>query len=144
MASIKGKNTKPEMIVRRYMHRVGLRYRLHAKELPGTPDLVFRSRRIALFVHGCFWHRCPHCRVGRREILSNVNFWLPKLNRNELRDSQANNSLRSDGWKVLTVWECEVESSAVLGRIAAEIRKQLPTQGTRPKSRDAIRAPLLS
>lgn len=107
MASIKKKNTKPELLVRRFLHGQGLRFRLHAADLPGTPDLVFRSRRVAFFVHGCFWHRCPYCAAGRKEVRSNVKYWLPKLERNQLRDRLARESLLHQGWKVVVVWECQ-------------------------------------
>jgi len=128
MASIKGRNTKPEMAVRQFLHRSGLRYGLHAKDLPGSPDLVFRSRRTVLFVHGCFWHRCPHCSVGRQEVRTNTKYWVPKFERNKSRDSTAQTALRASGWKVLVVWECQATSPKFLENIAAGLRQQAVTR----------------
>jgi DNA mismatch endonuclease Vsr len=79
MAAVKGKNTKPELRVRRFLHRRGLCYRLHVPDLPGTPDLVFRAKRAVVFVHGCVWHQCPHCRVASRGVKSNTGYWFAKL-----------------------------------------------------------------
>src|ERR1700676_312142 len=100
MAAIKGKNTKPELRVRRFLHQRGLRYRLHVPDLPGKPDLAFRTKRAVVFVHGCFWHQCPHCRVSSREVKSNASYWLAKLKRNQARDVAAITALRTAGWKV--------------------------------------------
>jgi DNA mismatch endonuclease, patch repair protein len=108
MAAIRSKDMKPEMIVRRLVHGMGYRYRLHARDLPGKPDLVFRSRRKIIFVHGCFWHQHParECLDGRRPK-SNLDYWKPKLERNVQRDRQNLSALESSGWSVLVVWECE-------------------------------------
>ena len=110
MSRIRGKDTLPELHVRRYLHRGGFRYRLHVGSLPGKPDLVFSSRRTCVFVHGCFWHGCPKCNDGQRKPLSNREYWLPKIRRNKKRDLLHLRRLQSDGWTVLVIWECEVSN----------------------------------
>ena len=107
MAAVRSKGTKPEMIVRRSLHRLGYRYRLHRADLPGSPDLVFVSRRKALFVNGCFWHAHEGC-ARARVPESNRDFWSRKLERNRVRDIKSLQSLDELGWSVLTVWECEL------------------------------------
>lgn len=107
MALVKGKDTRPEMVVRRLIHGLGFRYRLHEKSLPGKPDLVFRKRRKVVFVHGCFWHRHENCRLARLPK-SRVDFWMPKLNRNRERDAENVARLSELGWEALVIWECEI------------------------------------
>ncbi len=107
MRRIKAQNTKPEMMVRRLLHSLGYRYRLHAKELPGKPDIVFRRRKRAIFVHGCFWHQHEQCREGRLPG-TRPEYWVPKLGRNVERDRNNSAQLMRAGWQVLTIWECEV------------------------------------
>ncbi len=107
MRSIKGKDTSPEMTVRRMVHALGCRYRLHVASLPGSPDLVFASRRRVIFVHGCFWHR-HHCRKGRSLPASQSDFWRRKLELNARRDRIARRRLRRLGWSVLVIWECQL------------------------------------
>jgi DNA mismatch endonuclease (patch repair protein) len=124
MAAIKGKNTKPELRVRRFLHQRGLRYRLHAPDLPGTPDLVFRSKRAVVFVHGCFWHQCPHCRVASRGVTSNTGYWFPKLRRNQARDIEATTALKTAGWQVFIVWECQVDDEMILTCLAKALDAQ--------------------
>jgi DNA mismatch endonuclease (patch repair protein) len=107
MAKVRGKDTKPEMQVRRLIHAAGYRYRLHCRELPGTPDLVFKGRRKVVFVHGCFWHRhdgCVHARMPK----SRVEFWMAKLDGNRLRDGAVQLALARSGWGVLVIWECQL------------------------------------
>ena len=111
MRRIKSKGMKPEMLVRRLVHFMGYRYRLHRKDLPGKPDLVFGPRKKVIFVHGCFWHGhdaegCP----DRRTPKSNVSYWSPKLARNKARDAERLVALEKAGWKALTIWECETRS----------------------------------
>lgn len=106
MSKVRGKNTKPEMIVRRALHAMGVRFRLHAKELPGRPDIVMRPRKAAIFVHGCFWHSHPGCRRCRIPS-TNSEFWAEKLERNRSRDQAAIAALEDGGWRVLVLWECE-------------------------------------
>jgi DNA mismatch endonuclease (patch repair protein) len=117
MRQIKDRGTKPEMIVRRLAHSMGVRYRLHAKQLPGKPDLVFAARRKVIFVHGCFWHQHPdkHCRHGRMPK-SRLDYWRPKLNGNAKRDREHAAALRKLGWKSLVIWECKVGSLDSLRR----------------------------
>lgn len=115
MAGIKGKNTKPELVVRKLVHGMGFRYRLHRKDLPGSPDLVFPRLRKVIFVHGCFWHRHPGCRFAYTPK-SNAKFWMDKLEGNTQRDAHAVMALDAMGWQVLIVWECEVSDLAGLAR----------------------------
>lgn len=109
MAAIRSTGMKPEMMVRSLVHRMGYRFRLHAGDLPGKPDLVFRPRRKAIFVHGCFWHQHGKagCRDGRPPK-SNTGYWGQKLARNVERDAANTARLKSLGWKTLVLWECEV------------------------------------
>lgn len=113
MGRVRARDTKPEMIVRRAVHAMGYRYRLHAKDLPGKPDMVFRSRQKVLFVHGCFWHRHPECALARLPK-SRQDFWIPKLGANRQRDMKNERSLKDAGWGVLTIWECELSDIAQL------------------------------
>jgi DNA mismatch endonuclease (patch repair protein) len=108
MSIIKNKDTKPEITVRRLVHGMGFRYRLHYAKLPGRPDIVFPGRRKLIFVHGCFWHRHsdPTCKKGRLPE-SRREFWGPKLNGNRARDERVTAELRREGWAVMTVWECQ-------------------------------------
>lgn len=105
MAGILGKNTKPELIVRRYLHACGYRYRLHRKDLPGKPDLVLPKYKLALFVHGCFWHRHANCFYATSPN-TRRDFWEDKLNGNALRDQKQISLLNAEGWRVVVVWEC--------------------------------------
>ncbi|MCZ0952171.1 MAG: very short patch repair endonuclease [Rhodospirillaceae bacterium] len=109
MGRIRSKGTKPEMTVRRLLHSMGYRYRLHVAGLPGKPDIVFPARRKVVEVRGCFWHqhKDPGCAIARRPK-TNRNYWLPKLERNVERDANHESELRALGWDVLVVWECEV------------------------------------
>lgn len=116
MRGIKGKNTRPEMAVRRYLHAAGLRFRVHDDKLPGRPDLSFPSRRLAVFVHGCFWHRHEACRLASIPG-TRAEFWTSKFESNIARDKRNLADLQSRGWKCLTIWECEVESEMALDRL---------------------------
>jgi DNA mismatch endonuclease (patch repair protein) len=113
MARVRGKDTKPELAVRRLVHGMGYRYRLHRRGLPGTPDLVFPGRRKVVFVHGCFWHRHPDpaCKLARWPK-SRLDFWKPKLEGNRARDLANQETLRALGWDVLVIWECELGNPA--------------------------------
>jgi DNA mismatch endonuclease (patch repair protein) len=107
MARVRSKDSKAEMVVRRIVFALGYRYRLHGRTLPGQPDLVFRSRRKVIFVHGCFWHRHAGCALSRMPK-SRLDFWGPKLNGNRERDIRTNEELVREGWGVLTIWECQL------------------------------------
>ena len=116
MRRVRGKDTAPELIVRRLAHAAGFRFRLHRKDLPGKPDLCFPSRRKAMFVHGCFWHG-HGCKIGRLPK-SRPEYWQPKIARNRERDTAAVAALAALGWRVLTVWQCQTKDrQALLQRI---------------------------
>lgn len=117
MGLIRSSNTGPEITVRKIVHRLGYRYRLHGKKLPGKPDLVFSSRRKVILVHGCFWHQHvdPACKIAHRPK-SNTAYWTPKLARNVARDLDNKKALAREGWKCLTVWECELRNEPALMR----------------------------
>ena len=105
MSAVKGKNTTPELIVRRYLHKKGFRFRLHRNDLPGKPDLVLPKYHLAIFVHGCFWHQHSNCRYAAKPT-SNTRFWLKKLEGNTKRDLNQVDALINAGWRVLVIWEC--------------------------------------
>jgi len=109
MARIRGRDTKPEMVLRRALHARGFRYRLHAKELPGRPDLVFPRYKAAVFIHGCFWHG-HNCELFRLPG-TRTDFWRDKIAGNETRDSKALAALAASGWRTLVVWECSMRGS---------------------------------
>lgn len=117
MRAIRSSDTKPELLVRRLIHRCGYRFRLHRKDLPGKPDLVFPARKAVVFVHGCFWHMhgCASVRLPK----SNAEYWQPKLARNCQRDTENIAALSAAGWRVLTIWECETTD---LGSLEKKIR----------------------
>ena len=118
MRAIRGRDTKPELVVRRLASGLGYRYRLHGRGLPGRPDLVFRGRRRVLFVHGCFWHlhlgKCKRAGLPK----SRLEFWLPKLEANRRRDRSVEAKLRMRGWRVLVIWECQLND---IDRVRARI-----------------------
>jgi len=107
MAGIRGKNTKPELLVRRYLHGRGLRFRLHVTNLPGKPDMVFPKHRTVVFIHGCFWHRHQDCKYATTPA-TRGDFWANKFRENVNRDQYQLNALQNLGWKVLVIWECEL------------------------------------
>jgi DNA mismatch endonuclease, patch repair protein len=115
MSRVRGKDTAPEMIIRRLVHGMGYRYRLHRRDLPGCPDLVFTTRRKAIFVHGCFWHRHPDsgCKLARLPK-SRLEFWIPKLEANRARDAASQYRIRAMGWGFLVIWECQLADRALL------------------------------
>ncbi len=115
MARVKGKGSSAEMTVRRLVHRMGYRYRLHGGKLPGRPDLVFPGRKKAIFVHGCFWHRHPDpdCKLARLPK-SRQDFWIPKLEGNRARDLRQLEALKALGWSALILWECALKNEAFL------------------------------
>jgi DNA mismatch endonuclease (patch repair protein) len=126
MRRVKGRDTKPEMIVRRALTRLGARYRLHRKDLPGSPDVAMPGRRLALFVHGCFWHG-HDCARGARVPKQNRDYWLAKVARNRARDARNRDELAAMGWRAETLWECELKDAQALeGRLRALL--QVPPQ----------------
>lgn len=135
MQANKSKNTKPELIVRQRLREAGLPgYRLHWKKCPGRPDVCYPGRRIAIFVNGCFWHRCPHCNLPTPK--SNVAFWEAKFARNRSRDERNHADLVALGWTVLIVWECALKKpriDATMARIVREI--ELSELGLLPHGR---------
>jgi len=124
MRRVKGKDTTPEMIVRRALTRLGARYRLHRKDLPGSPDIVLPGRRLALLVHGCFWHG-HDCARGARVPKANRDYWTAKVGRNRARDEKTRAALEAAGWRVETIWECELKDAGALeGRLAALLARR--------------------
>lgn len=121
MSRIRGKDTGPELAVRRLIHSMGYRYRLGAKDLPGRPDIVFRTRRCVVFVHGCFWHRHQGCTLARLPK-SRLDFWREKLEGNAARDKRNLELLAQNGWRTLVVWECELKD---MKQVAARVRRFL-------------------
>lgn len=128
MSRIKGKNTAPEMLVRSTLHAMGYRFRLHCRTLPGRPDIVLPKYGVVLFVHGCFWHR-HGCKFSYTPK-SRVTFWQTKFNQNVDRDRKVLAELKSLGWKVITVWECESKSQP---HVAKLIQKLLPARAEKPR-----------
>ncbi len=125
MSRVRGRDTKPEMLVRRLLHAAGLRYRLYGKGLPGKPDLVFAGLSAVVFVHGCFWHM-HRCQLGKPVPATNKDFWAQKRLGNALRDRRNRRLLRAAGWRVFEIWECETRDAArlekKLRRLIAELR----------------------
>ena len=113
MARIKGRDTKPELTVRRLLTRLGARYRLHRKDLPGSPDIVLPGRRLAIFVHGCFWHG-HDCKRGARVPATRQDYWVAKIDRNRARDIASTAQLIDAGWRIETIWECQMKDEAAL------------------------------
>jgi DNA mismatch endonuclease (patch repair protein) len=120
MRRVKGKDTAPEMRVRRLLTRMGLRYRLHRQDLPGRPDIVMPGCKLAIFVHGCFWHG-HDCARGARVPKANRDYWLSKVARNRARDLAHTAALQAGGWRVLTVWECALKDEAKLERVVRDL-----------------------
>jgi DNA mismatch endonuclease (patch repair protein) len=142
MAGIKSKNTQPEIIVRKFLHARGFRYRLHTRKLPGSPDIVLPKYKVAIFVHGCFWHRHAHCRYTTSPS-TNVERWVAKFEGNVERDFRNQTKLHELGWKVIVVWECELRSNAVerLDRLAIEVRQGLSTTNKKADVADVPSTP---
>ncbi|MDP8234201.1 MAG: DNA mismatch endonuclease Vsr [Candidatus Saelkia tenebricola] len=119
MSLIRSTDTKPEIIVRKLLHSLGYRFRLHKKGLPGKPDIVLKKHKTVIFVHGCFWHQHKGCK--RSNIpKSNTSYWKPKLNRNVKRDKKHKADLKRIGWKTIVIWECETKN---LGKLEKKIKK---------------------
>lgn len=130
MSRVRGKDTTPELKLRRFLHAKGLRYRLHLRSLPGKPDIVFVSSRVAVFVHGCFWHG-HDCRYGRLPK-TKLDYWAPKVALNRARDAVNVEKLHKLGWDVLTVWQCEIKDAAaqekVLRSVLDKMKKAIDTR----------------
>jgi DNA mismatch endonuclease (patch repair protein) len=134
MSAIRGKDTKPEMAVRSIVHQLGYRYRLHRRDLPGAPDLVFARLHKVINVHGCFWHMHA-CRYGLVTPKTNAEFWQTKRKGNVDRDRIALRTLRASGWDVLTVWECETRDAEALERRLRRFLGRLPAAGRKVRAR---------
>jgi DNA mismatch endonuclease (patch repair protein) len=125
MRNIRGKDTAPELAVRKLCRKLGFSgYRIHRKELPGKPDLVWIGRKLAIFVHGCFWHG-HDCSEGLRKPKSNRSYWIPKIERNQQRDAENLSRLHAAGWNVLVVWECEITEQGHLSRKLTEFIEKI-------------------
>ena len=129
MRRVKGRDTGPELTVRRILRAAGIGYRLGGGGLPGRPDLVMKGRRTVVFVHGCFWHghACPR---GARAPKANAAYWAAKIDRNRARDAAAQTALEADGWRVVTVWECGMRTPEFAGRLCAAVRGQAAAVST--------------
>lgn len=135
MSRIRSRNTAPELAVRSLMHGMGLRYKLHEKALPGSPDIVLPKHRTVVFVHGCFWHRHEGCRLCTTPSV-NIDFWNQKFTRNVQRDREAAEALQQSGWRVICVWSCELAAPGTLrSRIAALFRPASPRKRTVTRAR---------
>jgi len=133
MRRIRSRDTQPEKLVRKLLSELGYRYRLNCRNLPGKPDLVFRPRKKAVFIHGCFWHQhkgCKECRIPK----SNTNYWVPKLARNIERDYARAHLLRKLGWRVLILWECELRNMAQTRRRLRKFLGPVSRTKNRPSS----------
>jgi DNA mismatch endonuclease (patch repair protein) len=120
MSRIRGENTRPERAVRSLLHRMGFRFRLHRRDLPGTPDIVLPKYRTVVFVHGCYWHRHPGCRYAYTPK-SRVEFWKTKFSQNVKRDVRVRSELEALGWNIVVVWECELQDSEALAERLRQI-----------------------
>ena len=142
MAAIKGKDTKPEMIVRRYLFSRGLRYRVNVKKLPGSPDIVLKKYGVAVFIDGCFWHGHKECKYYKLP-LTNVDFWKAKIAKNTARDYVNNVDLELEGWRVIRIWECEIKTkeqreerlSKLYDEIVSSEMKKRPKRMRKKKSK---------
>jgi DNA mismatch endonuclease (patch repair protein) len=138
MSGIRGKDTKPEMLVRQYLHRNGYRFRLHSQDLPGRPDIVLPKFKAVIQVHGCYWHRHKNCRLAYQPK-SRREFWLKKFTQNVQRDKVVTNELLSLGWRVMTVWECALRDSELrdsgLEAVTEWIESDWPTAEFPPAGR---------
>ena len=131
MARIKSRDTKPELLLRRLLTQMGARYRLHRKDLPGSPDVAMPGRRLAIFVHGCFWHRCPTCQPPNPR--SHSEFWTRKFELNVERDARKRAQLEAAGWLVLEIWECDVRD-----RLMASVTRVQEAIADRPSRARAL------
>jgi DNA mismatch endonuclease (patch repair protein) len=121
MSRIRGKDTKPELIVRSLLHRMGYRFRLHRNDLPGKPDIVLPKYKTVIFVHGCFWHRHKGCKYAYKPK-SRVDFWQKKFKENVQRDKKKQAELKKAGWKIIIIWECQVNNKRSLDEIILSVK----------------------
>ena len=134
MSRIRGKDTRPEMVVRRWLHSAGFRYSVHSRRLPGCPDIVLRRYHTVIFINGCFWHGHPGCDTFRMPR-SNVEFWQEKIRRNKERDAQEVAALEALGWNVIVVWECELSRRArdlTLRNLVDAVRRNIEPESIHP------------
>ena len=137
MRRVKGRDTTPELKVRRLLWALGARYRLHRKDLPGSPDIVLPGRRLAIFVHGCFWHG-HDCARGARVPKANRDYWVAKIDRNRARDARSTEALAALGWRVETLWECHLKDDAALtARLAEMLERGAALSPSRRASRSS-------
>jgi DNA mismatch endonuclease (patch repair protein) len=136
MRRVKGRDTTPELKVRRALTKLGARYRLHRKDLPGNPDIVLPGRRLALFVHGCFWHG-HDCARGARVPKQNRDYWVAKVARNRARDARTREDLATQGWRVETIWECEMKDAEALCARLADLLVEGSARATEQALEDA-------
>ena len=136
MRRVKGRDTSPELAVRKALTRLGARYRLHRKDLPGKPDIVLPGRRLALFVHGCFWHG-HDCARGARVPKQNRDYWVAKVARNRARDAANRETLTALGWRVETFWECDLKDEAALSERLGALLALRPPRPPPPRSRSS-------
>lgn len=127
MSRIRSKDTKPEILVRKFLFAKGLRYKLHDKSLPGKPDLVFPKFKTVIFIHGCFWHGHDECRYYVIPK-TRTEWWLEKINRNKGNDNKSENALKNRGWKVINVWECEIKTKELFTLRIAELLKEIKAE----------------
>lgn len=128
MSGIRAKNTRPELQVRSLLFKAGYRFRLHRKDLPGTPDIVMPGRRVAIFIHGCFWHRHHACSLARLPK-SNAKFWKTKLSGNEQRDQTKYRDLANLGWRILVIWECAIRRQRDIALLSETITQWIESDG---------------
>lgn len=140
MRAVRRSDTGPELRLRSSLHRIGLRYRLHVRSLPGSPDIVFPGPRVAVFVHGCYWHRHIGCKLSTTPK-SNAEFWERKFRDNVARDRLAVDRLEFEGWAVIVVWQCEVQADAdaIAARISSVVSHRAASASTRQRPADALR-----
>ncbi|MES3016846.1 MAG: DNA mismatch endonuclease Vsr [Bacteroidota bacterium] len=124
MSRIRSKDTKPEMLVRKFLHKNGFRYRLHVKDLPGKPDIVLPKYKTVIFVHGCFWHGHEGCKYYVVPK-TRSEWWVEKIGKNKSNDIKAENALSSTGWKIINIWECDIKSEKAFNRASHQLWKEL-------------------
>ena len=138
MSGIRGKNTRPEIIVRKALFSMGYRFRLHRKDLPGKPDIVLPKKNTAIFINGCFWHAHEGCRYAKLPE-TRKEFWRERLLRNKVRDAQSRKELKNSGWRVLTIWECFIRSSEKIGMMKPELESWIEGSRTEGNLEDIVR-----